>query len=266
MKQNQISPIRGVLSILICSDMVKKVGVIGKGTMGNLICRVFDNHNIEYSQVGQREFEENYKKVFELHFSDVDFLIESVSENISIKRSIFSKILELNSDLYIGSTTSSYTLKELNKNSGFKENIFGLHFMNPPTQIKEIELSALGIIPQEILDFLEILGFNVTLVPDYPGYILNSILFPFINSAAKFIEVTGMEATKVDSLFKNVCGHRLGPLQTIDLIGVDVVVDILENLHRNDPEIHAKPSEILHKMLEQGILGRKSKKGFYSYK
>ena len=142
--------------------------------------------------------------------------------------------------------------------------------MNPPTMIKLVEVVSGSITSsltrERIVNWLTSIDSNPIELEDSPGFLVNSVLFVMLNQAAKFYSNSDLTPETIDASIKNVCGHKLGPLATLDLIGIDVSIKIIENLHSRDPESFPKPASILFELERKGLLGRKSGKGFYSYK
>ena len=141
--------------------------------------------------------------------------------------------------------------------------------MNPPLLISFTELIYSQFTNPAVMDslvtWLETINRNVAKMLDSPGFMLNSLLFPLINRAIYLLQDTGASAETIDGAMKSACGHKMGPLETADLIGLDTVNLILLSLARQSPEFNAPPAPLLSRMLENGEFGKKSKKGFYDY-
>jgi 3-hydroxybutyryl-CoA dehydrogenase len=145
----------------------------------------------------------------------------------------------------------------------------GIHFMNPPRAISVVELIAGAQSDQQSLaktkKLLLDLEREVFEISDSPGFAVNSILISMLNQAVFTLEACGLEPQELDLIIKKTTGLKLGPLATIDLIGVDVTLKIIENMHAANPNNFLPPAPRLLEMLEGGRLGRKTKNGFFGY-
>ena len=245
--------------------MIQKALVIGSGTMGKGISRLFKTFDLDVTNIGARDFQEG----FEVALKEFDLIIESVKENYETKIAILNSVSKGNTTSIISSTTSSLSILELQKHVEQPNRFCGLHFMNPASVIPVIELTY-GIdfnpdLKLELNEFLVRIRRDIIQTPDMPGFVLNALLFPLLNRAAYLLQQSGVSADEIDDLLIKVCGHKLGPLATMDLIGIDITVDILKTLHERDANFNLAPCELLLQMLSEGKLGKKSRQGFFSY-
>ena len=161
------------------------------------------------------------------------------------------------------------TRKMLAKHTGMSERFVGLHVFNPVTKMKLVEL----IFPQaaseetrsRALALCETLEKTPVVVPDVPGFVVNRLLFPYLFSAVRLLEETGMDPLDLDTCMRLGAGHPMGPLALLDFVGLDVCKAIGDALFEASSEDYQKPPGLLVKMVGEEKLGRKSGAGFYSY-
>jgi 3-hydroxyacyl-CoA dehydrogenase/enoyl-CoA hydratase/3-hydroxybutyryl-CoA epimerase len=202
-----------------------------------------------------------------MELRDVQFVIEAASEKIDIKRHIFRELsMQVGSKTIVATNTSALPVSELAGCTVAPERVLGLHFFNPVSRMKLVEV----VVTQETstetkelaLGFVRQIGKLPVVVRDSPGFLVNRVLFPYLLDATELFEA-GVEANKIDNALVE-WGMPMGPLRLIDEIGVDVTVDIASTLEkaygRRD---HA--ATVLHWLRDGGMLGRKSGAGFYKY-
>jgi 3-hydroxybutyryl-CoA dehydrogenase len=245
---------------------IRKVLIIGSGVIGKSLKRLLENKEINVILVKGSNFVEDLENVKD----EPSLIIESVTEDLNIKIKILTHVANKFPNSIIGTTTSSLSINSLQKNLLNPYRFAGIHFMNPPSKITLVELIPGGGTSSRVLEIIEtwvsnILNRNVLRVTDRPGFILNSILFSFLNKAAYIQSETGLNPSLIDDMFKEVCGHQIGPLTTLDLIGLDTSLVILQNLFSEEPNLNLPPAPKIIEMVENGLLGRKSKKGFFEY-
>jgi 3-hydroxybutyryl-CoA dehydrogenase len=248
------------------SEDIKKVLIIGSGVIGKSLKRLFENKEIDVILVRGTNFIQDLKNIKE----EPSLIIESVKENLNLKIKVLTHLANKFPNSIIGTTTSSLSINILQKNLLNPHRFAGIHFMNPPAKITLVELIPGEKTSSQVLEVIETwlsstLNRNVVKVTDRPGFILNSILFSFLNKAAYIQSETGLKPSSVDEMFKEVCGHSIGPLSTLDLIGLDTSLVILQNLYSEESNLNLPPAPIIIEMVENGLLGRKSKKGFFEY-
>jgi 3-hydroxybutyryl-CoA dehydrogenase len=195
--------------------------------------------------------------------AEATFVVEAVVEDHDVKAGLLSELgAMLGSEAILASTTSSLSIARLAHESGRPDRFLGLHVFNPVTRMKLIEL----IFPEEAsedtrsraLAVCEAFEKTPVEVPDVPGFVVNRLLFPYLFSAVRLVEETGMGPADVDTCMKLGAGHPLGPLALLDLVGLDVSQAIGEMIGEQIP-----PRVEL--LISEGALGRKSGRGFHTY-
>lgn len=280
---------------------IKKIAVIGGGTMGNGIAHVFamkgfdvflTEMNEDYfsralntisgnldRQIKKQLISENDKinilskisKVIGIENipSDINLVIEAIYENKEAKLNIFKELENrLNSDCIFASNTSSISITELSSICR-ADKFIGMHFMNPVPVMKLVEIIRGYSTSDETYKIIEQVTLKLEKEPvevfDYPGFISNRILMPMINEAI-FTLMEGVASKEsIDSVMKLGMAHPMGPLTLADFIGLDVCLAIMNVLYDgfNDPKY--RPSPLLKKMVAANKLGRKTGEGFYKY-
>lgn len=280
---------------------IKKISVIGAGTMGNGIAHVFAQNGFSVNLVDikkeyvekavqtisknldrqvKKEIIDDEQKNFALENitgvvgventpPETNLVIEAVSENYQIKRKVWETLQSvINAEAIFASNTSSISITELA--SGTRpEKFIGMHFMNPVPVMKLVEIirgysTSLKTF-ETIKSLTEIINKVPVQVHDYPGFISNRVLMPMINEAI-FCLYEGVASIKdIDTVMKLGMNHPMGPLTLADFIGLDVCLSIMNVLYEgfNDSKYRACP--LLKKMVAAGKLGRKSGEGFYKY-
>ncbi len=202
-----------------------------------------------------------------MELRDVEFAIEAASERIDIKKEIFCELsMQAGPKTIVATNTSALPVRELADCTVSPDRVIGLHFFNPVSRMKLVEVVVAGETSdntkEQGLAFVRQIGKVPIVVRDSPGFLVNRVLFPYLVDAAELFEA-GLDAEKIDSALTN-WGMPMGPLRLIDEIGLDVTIDIATTLEKSyGPRDHA-PS-ILKKMREAKLLGRKSSTGFYKY-
>ncbi len=279
---------------------IKKIGVIGAGTMGSGIAQVAAQSGYsviladikeEYARTGFRKIEErleervmekklekdekdrilsNIKTVANLEdCSDIDMIIEAAAEKEDVKKQIFKELDRICPEKTIfTSNTSSISITRLAEASGRPEKFTGMHFMNPAYIMKLVEIVQGLRTSKETVSLVETVAGKMGKIPvavnDYPGFIANRILMPMINDAVYCLEEGVAPKENIDTIMKLGANHPMGPLELADFIGLDICLAILDVLHTELGEKYM-PCPLLRKMVAGGKLGRKSGEGFYEY-
>ena len=280
---------------------IKKIAVIGGGTMGNGIAHVFAMNGFEVNlvemkeeladkalatisknldrQIKKEKITEEDKKTFlsrinkiigvENTPADVDLVIEAIFENKDVKSSIFNTLQPLiKSDSIFASNTSSISITELSV-SNRPDKFIGMHFMNPVPMMKLIEIIRGYSTSDETFNTIKELSVKLGKVPvevfDYPGFVANRILMPMINEAA-FTLMEGVASKEdIDTVMKLGMNHPMGPLTLADFIGLDVCLAIIEVLYNGYKDPKYRPCPLLKKMVAANKLGKKTGEGFFKY-
>lgn len=280
---------------------IKKIGVVGAGTMGNGIAHVFSLKGfsvvlIDISDEILRKAietiktnmdrqikkgvitEQDKEKALSLislskdydDLKDADFVVEAIIEDVDAKIEAFRKFDQITPEKTIlASNTSSISISLIQGKIKRPDKVIGMHFMNPVPVMQLVEIVRGYLTSDETVDktyrLAEFLGKTPVVVKDSPGFVANRVLMPMINEAV-YLLMEGV-ATKegIDTIMKLGANHPMGPLQLADFIGLDVVLAILEILYRETGDPKYRPCPLLRQMVRVGHLGRKSGKGFYDY-
>jgi 3-hydroxybutyryl-CoA dehydrogenase len=196
--------------------------------------------------------------------AEATFVVEAVVEDHDIKAGLLAELDGiLQSDAILASTTSSLSIESLARESGRPERFLGFHVFNPVTRMKLVELvfpsTALEQTRQRAFALCETFEKTPVEVPDVPGFVVNRLLFPYLFSAVRLLEATGMDPEGVDTCMRLGAGHPMGPLSLLDLVGLDVAEAIGRTIGESIPPR-------VSQLVADGSLGRKSGSGFHSYK
>lgn len=280
---------------------IKKVAVIGGGTMGNGIAHVFAMNdfetylcetNDEYYQKAINTISKNLdrqvskgiiskekkdatlnniKKTIgvETLSSEIDLFIEAIYENKQAKLSIFNILKNIaKKESIIATNTSSISITELSVAVN-PTNFIGMHFMNPVPVMKLVEIIRGYSTSDETFNTIKDLSVKLDKTPvevfDYPGFISNRILMPMINEAIFALMEGVASAEAIDTVMKLGMNHPMGPLTLADFIGLDVCLSIMEVLYSGYNDSKYRPCPLLKKMVAANKLGRKTGEGFYKY-
>lgn len=281
---------------------IKKVAVIGAGTMGNGIAHVFAQYGfkvnlVDFSEKQLGKAVETITKNLDRQvakgllqpegkelalqnlttltsitagISDVQLVVEAATENVDLKLKIFRELgEEAPEDCILATNTSSISITKVASVTGRAGKVIGMHFMNPVPVMKLVEIingyATEPAVTETIVELSKTLGKIPCVVNDYPGFVANRILMPMINEAiyTLYEGVAGVEA--IDTVMKLGMAHPMGPLQLADFIGLDVCLSILRVLHDGFGNPKYAPCPLLVNMVTAGKLGAKSGEGFYRY-
>lgn len=264
---------------------IKKIGIVGCGTMGCQTAELFLSKNFYVVMVSRkknakdhcRKLFHNKKLVGKLeiwdnyaNLTECDLLIESVKENKSIKQEVFENLDKIAADhAIIASNTSTIPLHVIAVNCKNKKNIIGFHLSNPATIMRVVEIPMLPETSKEtksaILTLVRRIDKEPVFVKDEPGFLFNRIMFAMLNEAANTVYKGIATKEDVDRSMMLTANHPLGPITILDLVGIDVAFDILNSLFKQLDDDKYKPSPIFSDLIKQNRLGRKTGKGFYDY-
>jgi 3-hydroxybutyryl-CoA dehydrogenase len=195
--------------------------------------------------------------------ADAGFLVEAVVEDHGVKVGLLAELHEIvGAETILASTTSSLSVAQLAEASGRPDRFVGLHVFNPVTKMKLVELifpaQASAETRRRAAELCESFEKVPVEVPDIPGFVVNRLLFPYLFSAVRLVEQTGMAPADVDTCMRLGAGHPMGPLALLDLVGLDVSKAIGETIGEPIPAR-------LQELVAEDALGRKSGRGFHSY-
>jgi 3-hydroxybutyryl-CoA dehydrogenase len=281
---------------------MKKIAVIGAGTMGNGIAHVFAQKGFKVNLIDAQQsaldkailtIEKNLDRqinkgvissedktntlqritlftAIELGIVDVDLAVEAATENSDIKKSIFRLMDEhANPTCILATNTSSIPIAQLAAATKRPSKVIGMHFMNPVPVMKLVEIINGIETSQETTNYIVALTTSIDKIPcvvkDAPGFIANRILMPMINEAIYAFSEGISDAATIDQIMKLGMAHPMGPLQLADYIGLDVCKNILDIMHDGFKNEKYAPCPLLIEMVKTGKLGVKSGEGFYKY-
>jgi 3-hydroxybutyryl-CoA dehydrogenase len=202
--------------------------------------------------------------------AEADLAIEAVVENLEVKKQVFAELDEATRpEVILASNTSSISITELGAATRRPDQVIGMHFMNPVPLMKLVEviraLQTSDETTATVVGVVEELGKTPVEAQDYPGFISNRILCPMINEAIyALMEGVGTREA-IDTVMKLGMNHPMGPLELADLIGLDIVLNVMEVLQDGLGDDKYRPCPLLKRIVAAGHLGRKSGRGFYEY-
>ncbi|KAJ1829779.1 hypothetical protein LPJ56_000091 [Coemansia sp. RSA 2599] len=199
-----------------------------------------------------------------------DFVVEAVSENVELKRRIFTELSEkLPLDAILATNTSSISITKIASAARRPENVIGMHFMNPVPVMKLVEIIPGLQTSKETLDttlgLAQRMGKTTTMSQDVPGFIANRLLMPYINEAVIALQEGIATKEDIDTTMKLGTNNPMGPLTLADFIGLDTCLAIMKVLHTELGDSKYRPAVLLQKYVDAGWLGVKSGKGIYDY-
>ncbi len=203
--------------------------------------------------------------------ADCDLIIESVVEDLEVKKHLFSEIDRVvKHEAIIATNTSTLPVVEMAMHTSRPDRVCGVHFFNPATAMSLVEivrpLTASDETIATVIEFAEACGKEPVEVKDQAGFIVNALLFPYLNNAIRLLEQGVANREGIDAAMKGGCGFPMGPFALLDLVGLDTSLAILEALHAEFADPNYAPVPLLKRMVTAGKLGRKSGHGFYDYR
>jgi 3-hydroxybutyryl-CoA dehydrogenase len=204
------------------------------------------------------------------HLADCDLVIESVVEDLPTKRELFSALEQIvKPEGILATNTSTLPVIEMAVATQRADRVCGIHFFNPAPMMKLVEvvrpLTASDDTIKTAMAFATACGKDAIEVGDRAGFVVNALLFPYLNNAVRMLENGTASRDDIDTAMKGGCNFPMGPLALLDLVGLDTSVSILDALYAEfgDPNYAAVPT--MRRMVAAGHLGRKAKRGFYDY-
>jgi 3-hydroxybutyryl-CoA dehydrogenase len=277
------------------------IGVVGLGTMGAGIAEVFarTGHHVVGVELTEdaiargRQFLEHStgravarEKLTEAEaaellgritfttelkdLTDADFVVEAVVESLEVKKSIFRELEGIVApEAVLATNTSSLSVTEISTANSHPGRVIGVHFFNPAPVQNLVEIVRTVVTEEQVLDdvtaLVRSLGKNPVVCGDKAGFIANTLLFGYLNHAVSMYEAKYASREDIDAAMRFGCGYPMGPLQLLDLIGLDTAYEILETMYRQGRDRLHAPAPILKQMVTAGLLGRKTGRGFYTY-
>ena len=280
---------------------MKKIGVLGTGTMGAGIIQVLAQNGYEVVLRARREssvergiatVEKNLDRLIKkekiteadkaeimgrIHGStdieivkDADLIIEAATEDMEAKKALFAELDQLvKPEAIIATNTSSLSITEIAAATNRPDKVIGMHFFNPVPAMKLVEIIK-GLTTSEetkatIVELSEKLGKTPVEVAEAPGFVVNRILIPMINEGIGILADGVADAEGIDAAMKLGANHPMGPLELGDLVGLDICLAIMNVLYTETGDSKYRPHPLLRKMVRGGKLGQKTGEGFYKY-
>lgn len=282
---------------------IERAGVVGSGLMGSGIAEVLARAGIdvvvrdiseEAINAGRARIEKSLARgvergkltdddrdaaVSRLHytvdmkdFADRQLIIEAASENEDIKKAIFAELdsIVTSEDAILASNTSSMPIIRFAQATSRADRVLGIHFFNPATVQPLVELVVSELTDPQVVDTVdsfvtEVLGKVTIRASDRPGFVVNALLIPFLFSAIRMIEAGHATKEDVDTGMVNGCAHPMGPIALADRVGLDTCLFVGQSIFEETGDPAAKPPVVLSRMVDAGLLGVKSGRGFYDY-
>ena len=280
---------------------IKRIGVVGSGLMGSGITEVAAKAGYEVvvrsrtqegadatlaglarpldRQVAKGRLDEaardeivgRVRAVTELaELAECDLISESVVEDLATKQELFAELDQVcQPNAILTTNTSTLPVVELAMRTRRPDQVCGIHFFNPAPLMSLVEIArALTTSDATITEartFIETCGKTAVLVKDQAGFVVNALLFPYLNNAVKLYDAGVASRDDIDAAMKGGCNFPMGPLELVDLVGLDVSLAILDALYAETSDANYAPALLLRRMVAAGQLGRKTGRGFYDY-
>ncbi|MCU1461617.1 MAG: 3-hydroxyacyl-CoA dehydrogenase [Acidimicrobiales bacterium] len=280
---------------------IKRLGIVGSGIMGSGIAECAARNGFEVVLRSRRQetadamvagMEKSLAKQVEkgkvseedrqttlsrvsatsdiAELAECDLVIESIVEDLAAKKHLFNELDRICGEHTILATnTSTLPVIELAMETGRPEKVCGVHFFNPATVMSLVEivrpLTVSDDVVGEVRSFAEACGKTPVIVKDQAGFIVNALLFPYLNNAVRLLELGVASKEDIDEAMKGGCGFPMGPFALLDLVGLDTSLAILDALYDEYRDPNYSPVPRLRRMVTAELLGRKSGKGFYDY-
>jgi 3-hydroxybutyryl-CoA dehydrogenase len=280
---------------------IRKVGVVGTGTMASGIAQVFAQGGYDVVFVGRGEdkvngvisvIDKGLSKLVEKEkitedakaevlgrltgatereaLADVDIVVEAIAEDLDIKTQLYKDLDRIcKPGAILATTTSSLPITRLGEATSRPESVIGMHFFNPATIMKLVEVVTTAATSADVNETVLALCANVGKVAvscsDRSGFIVNCLLFPYLNDAVTLLESGAASMDEIDAAIKEQAGFPMGPFQLLDVVGNDVSLAIQQELYAEFKEPGFAPAALLEQKVAEGALGRKTGKGFHDY-
>jgi 3-hydroxybutyryl-CoA dehydrogenase len=280
---------------------IASVGVVGCGTMGAGICEVvaraglpvtFVERDEEQVQAGLGRIGASLDRALErgkldgaereqllrrisastelADLDEADFVVEAVPEELGLKQAVLAQVDKvLKPEAILATNTSSLPIMDMAAPTSRPDRVLGFHFFNPAPVMPLIELVTTVVTPPDVVEeaqrFAERLGKTAVTVKDRAGFVVNLLLFPYLNQAVGMLEDGYATREDIDAAMQLGAGHPMGPLALTDLIGLDSTNSILERMYEQFGDVRYAPRPLIRQLLAADFLGRKSGRGFYAY-
>jgi 3-hydroxybutyryl-CoA dehydrogenase len=281
---------------------VKRIGVVGSGIMGSGVAEVATKAGFEVvlrsrtqssadamvaglersltKQVDRGKLTDDERSdalgrvraVTDLgELAECDLVLESIVEDLATKKHLFTELDRVCADgAILATNTSTLPVVEMAMETGRPDRVCGVHFFNPAPVMPLVEVVRAITTSDETLAsaraFAEACGKTVVDVKDQAGFVVNALLFPYLNNAVKLLDAGVASRDDIDAAMKGGCNFPMGPLELVDLVGLDTSLAILDALYEEFRDPNYAPAPLLRRMVSAERYGRKSGQGFYDYR